>query len=401
MRNIRFVPIVLSILFVFPFVAFAVGSGGGGGGGGSPSCSSDTFDCSSWSACTLAGTQSRTCSKTNDCATVNDPEPGTTQSCTPECTEDTWECSGWSPCFSNGTQSRKCSKTKDCSLTDTPSPITSQVCKPACQKDVWSCGAFGSCFAEGKQSRVCSMTFDCENDNAASPSESQSCTPECTEDTWNCKPYGACDVRGNQSRVCSMTKDCPGVVTNKPVTATRCDHVQCNQKTMRDCVYCRLNLAPEGVKRDNEIEFLPEACRPFSGHDREECLEYYKDYWPCWKEKTFGGLISCAKDVLKLGKDDLKTQKTACGSDKECLEELKEHSYHLIVFRFYDLEQRAENWILEGVSMEKTADFETTVIENKIAFLKATTSQERKAVIEKMRADWNAHAAYARTILKR
>ncbi len=169
---------------------------------------------------------------------------------------------------------------------------------------------------------------------------------------------------------------------------------------MYERVFCRLNLAPEGVKRDLELEYNPEACRPLKGHDREECLEYYKDYWPCWKEKTLEGRVECARKVLKL-MGDIKAQKTACGGDKACLDEINEHVRHLIVFRFYDLEQRAEAWALEGVDLESTARFVTKVIENKIAFLSADTSVERRGIIEKMQKDWAAHVAYARTILKR
>lgn len=197
-----------------------------------------------------------------------------------------------------------------------------------------------------------------------------------------------------------MKNDCPGVVSEKPQTQSRCDHVQCNQATTYERVLCRLSLKPEGVKRELELEFNPEACRAFQGDEQAECLTYYKSYWPCWKGTTLEKRVECAKGVLEL-KGDVAAQKAACKADEKCLDELYEHAMHLIVFRFYDLEQRAEAWMKEGVDAQSTAKFVTKVVENKIAFLQADTKEDRLAIIETMRSDWRAHVAHARTLLKR
>lgn len=47
-----------------------------------PSCTLDTWSCGSWNACTLSGTQNRSCVKTFDCTTANTASPATSQSCT-------------------------------------------------------------------------------------------------------------------------------------------------------------------------------------------------------------------------------------------------------------------------------------------------------------------------------
>lgn len=393
----------LLCLLAVPSFVFAVGGGGGGssgGGGGVSTCDQDEWDCGDWGECSLEGTRERTCELTFDCTHVTDSEPVTAESCTPECTEDTWSCSGWSPCFANGTQSRSCTKTDDCSLTDTDSPITSQTCEPNCTDDVWECGDWSSCSATGNQTRDCELTFDCEFDDAASPDESQSCTPECTSDTWECSDWESCDTDGNQSRDCELTNDCSGVVSSKPTSSQRCSYQQCEEGELIDRIECRLNLSQAGREREIEIRYFPEVCRPFEGDVQEECIKYYAKYQPCWDIEGAEDRVECARKVLWLP-ENIPAAKTACADDEACLDELEEHVHHLILFRFYDLEQRAEAFIDEGVDVKTTAAFVQKVIENKIAFLGATTYEQRKALIEKMRADWKAHMDYVRPILNR
>lgn len=395
----RITMLFLTILLV-PSLALAVGGGGGSGGGGTSTCDEDEWECGDWSECSLDGEQSRECELTFDCTHVTDPEPATEQSCTPECVEDTWSCSGWSPCFSDATQTRKCTKTEDCSLIETDSPITSQSCDPNCTDDEWECGNWGACSGAGTQTRDCALSFDCEFDDEPSPSESQSCSPDCTQDTWKCGDWNACDVYGNQSRSCSLAQDCSGVASEKPTTAQRCASLQCESGELVDRVACRLHLEPAGLERELEIRYFPEVCRPFEGHTQEECIEYYADYEPCWDIESIDGRLECAKKILWLT-DTIPNKKIACAEDKECLEELEEHVYHLILFRFYDLEQRSEAFIDEGVSVDLTAAFVAKVIENKIAFLGAQSYEERHALIEKMREDWNVHMEYVRSIMNR
>jgi len=95
-------------------------------------CTGDAWDCTSYTACTAAGQQTRTCTKTFDCPDVDTPSPIITQSCTPPitCVADIWECSDWNICGANGIQSRTCNKTFDCSIANTPSPSNQQTCLP-------------------------------------------------------------------------------------------------------------------------------------------------------------------------------------------------------------------------------------------------------------------------------
>lgn len=45
-----------------------------------------------------------------------------------KCTQDTWQCGSWGTCSPQGIQTRDCSKTFDCSSIETSSPATSQYC---------------------------------------------------------------------------------------------------------------------------------------------------------------------------------------------------------------------------------------------------------------------------------
>ncbi len=195
-----------------------------------PACTADTWSCTSFSACSASGTQTRTCTMTFDCPNVTTPSPATSQSCTPpppSCTADTWTCGDWAACTSSGTQTRSCTMTLDCPGAVTPSPATSQSCTPpppSCTADTWSCTAFSACSASGTQTRTCTMTFDCPTATTPSPATSQSCTPPptCTADTWSCGNWSACTSSGTQTRSCTMTSDCPNVTTPSPATTQSC-----------------------------------------------------------------------------------------------------------------------------------------------------------------------------------
>lgn len=72
----------------------------------------------------------------------------------------------------------------------------------------------------------------------------------------------------------------------------------------------------------------------------------------------------------------------------------------MIKFRFYDLEERAEDMAKEGMGaegLEAVADFVTAITQHKIAFNNAKTTEERKQVIQNVRIDWKAFLARINT----
>ena len=48
----------------------------------------------------------------------------------PSCQTDIWSCDNWSSCSASGNQTRSCTKTFDCPSINTPTPIISQSCVP-------------------------------------------------------------------------------------------------------------------------------------------------------------------------------------------------------------------------------------------------------------------------------
>ncbi len=97
-------------------------------------CTTDDWSCSSWGSCAANGIQNRSCNKISNCV-GGTPSPSSTQSCTyvppytaPSCSVDTWQCGDWGSCSPQGIQTRSCTKTFDCSSVETASPPTSQYC---------------------------------------------------------------------------------------------------------------------------------------------------------------------------------------------------------------------------------------------------------------------------------
>jgi hypothetical protein len=152
-----------------------------------PSCSADTWSYSDWSVCSSNGTQTRTATKTFDCATVDTPSLSTVNSCTapvitPSCSTDTWSYSNWSTCSSNGTQTRTATKTFDCATANTPSLSTTNSCvapviTPTCSSDTWTYGEWTICSSSGTQTRTATKIYDCPSIDTTSEVVIRSCVP--------------------------------------------------------------------------------------------------------------------------------------------------------------------------------------------------------------------------------
>src|SRR5258708_6981184 len=307
-----------SVSFFSAAQVLAVGGGGGGGGGG---CSNDTWSCSDWSPCSTAGQQTRACSLVFDCPSVNDPKPAETQSCTPPVTPPA------------------------------PAPAPTPTPNPSPNP---------------------------------SPTKTPSPATNCTKTTWQCGNWSkTCDIFGNQSRNCQVVNACPQQPTASPSTTQRCDHLQCGDKTaLRDRISCRLNLAPAGVARELEIQYLPEECRSLSSKsDQETCEERYKSYKPCWNIPAGQARLDCARGILMLGpviSQEIETCQGKSGTGRvACIAGVKEKVFSMIKFRFYDLEQRAEKMGELGADLGAVTDLETTIEQSKQNFNKVTTYQER------------------------
>lgn len=98
-------------------------------------CTLSDWSCTNWGTCSQNGSQVRTCAKASNCqGGVNSPI--TSQSCTlplqpiqPSCTTDTWTCENWNACSISGVQNRSCKITFDCPSVVTAPPVTDQYCE--------------------------------------------------------------------------------------------------------------------------------------------------------------------------------------------------------------------------------------------------------------------------------
>lgn len=186
-----------------------------------PTCTSFTY--SEWGACTN-GQQTRTAlsSSPEGCT---DGEPVLTQSCAPSCAANDYSCTEWSACSVNGQQTRTCTKAPTCEG-GVSAPATSQNCTytaPVCTS--WTYSNWSACSSDGQQARTV-VTSSPEGCAGGTPVVAQNCTPTltCSADTWSCGDWSTCTTDGTQSKSCSITSDCPDVQTPSPATTQSCTY---------------------------------------------------------------------------------------------------------------------------------------------------------------------------------
>ena len=381
-------PFLTMGLLLIPVFVFAKGGGGGGTvetpPPAEPTCSEDTWSCTSFSACGLNGTQTRTCTLTNDCSSANTPKPSETQSCTPSCTADTWTCSEFSAC-SNSSQSRTCSLTFDCPLTNDAKPNETQ-----------------SCVEEVKEEPVVQE----ETKEEPTPEPVKEVTPEpeliaepvktntCTEDVYECTDFSQCREDGTQARSCVLKTDCPGVNTPAPTESQVCLGLQCGQlETLNSRIECRLKLSKQQLANEFDVLYFPEYCKT-GGTDewKQSCISLYRSFGPCWQKLPGADRAQCAKQVLKIS--SFQEEKQSClaktGSAlTSCKSDLSSKVKNYVLFNLYELSFKAEMLLSKGkVSVSQVAAIET-IIETKKAELNELNSvSEWKSVVISMKAEW-------------
>lgn len=278
--------------------------------------------------------------------------------------------------------------------------------EPSCSADTWNCGDWSACSAGGRQTRACSLSFDCAAVITPRPIEDQACVPSpvtvttaspqparpaCTADIWQCGAWSSCDTDGNESRSCAVSVDCLTASTPSPMVKRQCAQLQCGTKaSVRERVRCRLGLAPAGIARELQIQYLPEECRFMEdGADRTACIARYKSYKPCWAVPAGEDRFACARGILKLDSVESEMKKCAAAADAAaCMASAREKAFSMIKFRFYDLEKRAEDFLKEGADVDAVADFVTAVQLAKRDFNAASTNAVRREIILRVRAAW-------------
>ena len=163
-------------------------------------------------------------------------------------------------------------------------------------------------------------------------------------------------------------------------------------------------MEEDELEDELELYYLPEECRVLTGNSKGICIARYKSVQTCWKFPIGDERTSCAKRSLKL--ETLQEEKETCnaltGQNKSnCVRNLKNKIYNIIKWRFYDLEERAEDFMRRGfVDEESVADFIAKSEQNKVKFNQAATNGERKNIILDVRNDWQEFVEIVRENLR-
>ena len=171
------------------------------------------------------------------------------------------------------------------------------------------------------------------------------------------------------------------------------DEIKCTDlKTIKERVSCRIDLEKEEQEEELQLYYLPEECSALSGASRGICIARYKSVQTCWKFPVGAERVSCVKRAIRL--ETIQEEKEKCnaltGENKSvCVREIKNKNYDLIKWRFYDLEERSEDFMMRGLAdKESVIDFIVKTEGNKIKFNEAGSKEERKNIILDVRDDW-------------
>lgn len=158
--------------------------------------------------------------------------------------------------------------------------------------------------------------------------------------------------------------------------------------SMFDRVKCRLSLAPSEQESALELKYLPEQCFPLKDAEQDTCVQGYQKLRQCQVYDASGERIACAKQTIGLAGN--LNQYCSNRNDKAaCKAEFSQNTYRLIIFRFYELEEKAEEWLADGrISLQDAADFVTLVEAAKIKFSEVQSYEEKRNVILGVRDIW-------------
>lgn len=192
----------------------------------------------------------------------------------------------------------------------------------------------------------------------------------------------------------------PQTVTPQKTTTPKTQPVKiCNDiENIKERISCRLEKTEDALKKE---PYLPEECRAeLNEAERKECIDRYLSLKPCWEKQQGKERISCVKEKLGLPQKLVKAKDFCNQEDEEsratCIEDYKQKIYHLITFRFYDAEERVEEWYEEGkLNLEITTDFVAFIAISKIAFNGAQSKNERLEIIKEVISRWNQTVAFA------
>jgi len=161
-------------------------------------------------------------------------------------------------------------------------------------------------------------------------------------------------------------------------------------------IRCRVEKTDEELKIElTEENYMPEGCRWGTDEWKEKCKVRYRLIHDLYSLPLGVERMNAIKEALGLPETLVKASVYCEGKDATCADEYKEKVIHLIVARFYDAEERAEELHAQGkVTDDQLIAFVVQVSKAKVAFYDAKNQPNptvvRAEIIKSLQADWNA-----------
>lgn len=175
-------------------------------------------------------------------------------------------------------------------------------------------------------------------------------------------------------------------INAEAITTTTAEKMCYELEDLKERINCRLNKTEEELE---EEPYSPEGCRTRSEAWQEKCKELYTKIYPCYEKPVGDNRISCLKDEIGLP-NKLKKLSDECETqDPECIEAYTKQIVNLVGARFYDAEERVEDWFADGeIDQETTVDFLVFITEAKWDLYNAESNSERMEVVERVDEEW-------------
>ncbi|MBI4281660.1 hypothetical protein HY625_02425 [Candidatus Uhrbacteria bacterium] len=160
-------------------------------------------------------------------------------------------------------------------------------------------------------------------------------------------------------------------------------------------IECRLGLSEQDLAAEYAKQYLPEECRALPKKQQADCVTRYKALQPCWEKSVGDERTACAKEVLAFPENLVEARNvckliTVKKEKISCLTALQQKSYNLVKFRFYDLNERAEDFLKENPTVDGRPAMKFIVASelNKQRFNTARTKAQRLQIIRNERTAW-------------
>lgn len=173
-----------------------------------------------------------------------------------------------------------------------------------------------------------------------------------------------------------------------------------DETTMRERIRCRLSVRTGDY---NSLYYVPEECRAAANNSSvQSCLGLYDDVQSCRKLDGQEERFACVRE--KLGMNGTVNQSiAACRASSNpvaCIATLRASALSLAKFKLYNLEERAEYLISEGMPRETVEAFIEKMEQLKLDFNAAATIKEKQQILRNALAEWRKFKHEAAAQLK-